>query len=354
MDLIDYPEYSELKGVAGIGLNYLDMSLDDGFSEVLDELLDIFSDNKIVFSTYLNSQDIGLRKKISALHQVSVNDIVITAGCDGALRSVFMCLDERSNILIPVPSFGRYEYHAKSVGAEVSFLEFSKFPYNFDVNLIISTLSQKNFDLVVLANPNNPTGALIPQDSLMDLFDFCEAEGIICLLDESLSEYAQVDNSSFIKKYQNLIVCKSFSKGYGLAGFRIGYLMTQEKLMKFVKNRLSPFEVSNLSVMAANHILARNDVVQKRINRVNDNLSLLFASVERDDIRFSNSLTSTVIIKKANESFDLHSALVRKGVKGVSGIKFRGISTASAVRVSIKDLESVKYLVQILNSKNLC
>ncbi len=163
---------------------------------------------------YALTQDKELIGKIAKMENVMEENVLITAGADAGLHHVAETfLDEGKTSVIPLPTFGRFEFHTKVVGARAVFVKHTNFPYSFNLEKIIRVAKEKKADLIFLANPNNPTGELIKKNKLKQ---FIKDTNCLVVIDEALLEDLEDSISQFVNQYNNLVVVKSFSKPFGL------------------------------------------------------------------------------------------------------------------------------------------
>jgi len=148
------------------------------------------------------------------------------------------------------------------------------------------------------------------------------------------------------KKYKNLIIIRTFSKLYGIAGERIGYIIAHEKTISQLGKLLSPFEVSSISLELAKVVISDKDTIEGRTLELKESLKFIHDNIPEG---YSISPTRTSVFLLKSEKFDnLYKKLLKKGIKTISCIDFRGIESNNFVRVSIKDLKSMQKLFSIL------
>jgi len=208
-----------------------------------------------LLGNYVFSQDKELIDKISNYIGTKPDQIIITAGCDGALRIIAETfISKNDNVLMPCPTFGRYEFHTKMMGGNCIFLYFDE-PFEFNLDKVKETIKERNIKILFLCNPNNPTGHYISQD---DIEDFVKNVNCLIVIDEALADYLGETASKLIDRFPNIIVTRTFSKFFMLASLRIGYIIVSEKLKPFLMKVISPFEVSSYSIERAKEVLSEN------------------------------------------------------------------------------------------------
>ncbi len=150
-------------------------------------------------------------------------------------------------VLIPVPTFSMYEARAKIRGAVPVFVPLRP-DFSWDVDAILRAISSKT-KLIFLCSPNNPTGIQIPLDDLKRIL----SAGIPTVVDEA---YYELENEPrtlayLIREYPNMIISRTFSKAYGLAGLRVGYAIADAKVVDYMMRVRIPWNVSLLALAAA-------------------------------------------------------------------------------------------------------
>ncbi len=343
---LKYPEYAK-PHKNGLKNSYelLDLSVDDG-QIISQKLLKILFDNKTIASKYVYSQDQELINLISNYLKINKNNILITSGSDGALGVISkLLIDKDTRVAIPVPSFGRFEFHAKINFGKISFFGTQKFPFDINLDKFLDYCKKRNIEVVYLANPNNPTGIYKSKD-ILEMF-IKNFKGYI-ILDEALADYLGESSANLVNIYSNLVVIKSFSKLFGLAGMRIGYIIANRKIIKTLQTLVSPFEVNSLAIKLSIEVLNnRAQIIQERREDLMKSLRIIW-KFKHNNFQFTPSQSSTVTLL-SHQKNDVYEQLLSHKIRGVSGKDFRGLEKFNCVRLSIKNYQNVRKLLTILN-----
>ncbi len=201
-----------------------------------------------------------LKKKLGKKLGLPSENIVMGNGSDEIIDIITKAfLDEKDEVIISKPAFLEYEIITKTRGAKVVEIPvkreatssgISVFKYNTD-NILAAI--NRNTKIIFLGNPDNPTGAYLPRKELGDFIKKCP-KNVIIVLDEAYRELiASSDYTDTLihTKCENVIILRTFSKAYGLAGLRIGYALTNKKIASWMERASQPFNVNMLAQVAA-------------------------------------------------------------------------------------------------------
>lgn len=191
-----------------------------------------------------------LEQTIATSFNVSASQVLITNGGDEGIDLILrLAKRERRKLLLPLPAFSMYSVTAarNELGVETVAPQPG---LRLDFEALIEPL-QATGKILALTSPNNPTGETISREKLIVLITQARAFGNPVLLDEAYAEFAGSSAVDLIEKFDNLIVLRSFSKAFGLAGLRVGYLIAQEALLQKLRALAPPFNVSTPSLILA-------------------------------------------------------------------------------------------------------
>ena len=177
--------------------------------------------------------EIKLREEIARIHDVNVDNIVVTTGSKWAVFSlIFLMLKKGENIVIPSPHWTSYELGAKKVGAKIRFLKGS-FESNWKINpKKIEAMIDENTKLIILNSPNNPTSKVIDDKTFDEIVQIAKIKGVKLLSDEVYSDISFVKAKSILDYGEENILVSSFSKSFLMTGWRIGYVVVEKELAK--------------------------------------------------------------------------------------------------------------------------
>lgn len=155
-----------------------------------------------------------------------------------------------SKAVIPSPAFSEYALSCKSRGIEAVFINLRANDFRYDVKLFDKTKDRITPNsLLILCNPNNPTGKLIPKEDLTVMLKGLQNKKSYLMLDEAFMDFVDTDESmvSFIEKYDNLIILKSVTKFFALPGLRLGFVLANRKLIKKLYTLKDPWNINTFA-----------------------------------------------------------------------------------------------------------
>lgn len=216
-----------------------------------------------------------LVKKIAKYAQVNPDNLMITNGSDQGIELIFRTfVSAGDKVVIPSPSFAMFYQAAQVQGAEIIKTQY-KSDGNFPFEEVMQLLKQKP-KLLIICNPNNPTGTLISVNEIEAILK--SASKTLVYVDEAYFEFSKVTAVSLIERYPNVLITRTFSKAFGLAGLRIGYLMSCiENIAQMIKVR-GPYDVNQLAKVAVEASLASLQDVERYCDEVMNEAKL---SVEK-------------------------------------------------------------------------
>ena len=220
---------------------------------------------------YPEPQPERLRLAMAALYGVERDNLVITRGADDAIDVLVraFCRPALDAIAISSPTFAAYEHFARLQGARVIDVPLGE-EFNFDAGRFISALaSEEGVKLAFICAPNNPTGNEVDPEAVLQVVE--EMPGTIIVLDEAYLDFSSMRSlAAEATSRQNLVVLKTLSKAFGLAGARIGCAIANPQLIAIAARALPPYPLPTPSVAAALLALApsRRAIHQERIARI--------------------------------------------------------------------------------------
>ena len=216
----------------------------------------------VAFNRYPNEEYYSLVEQIARNFSVRDEQILLGNGSSEIIEKVFHTFGgDGKKVVYPVPSFSMYKIYAKAADSQAVPFELDK-NFDIDVDEFIKTVKNSGANLAVICNPNNPTGNALTVDDVEKI-----AASIDCafLLDEAYVEFYGKSAFKLVAKYPNLIVARTFSKAYGLAGARVGYMIANAEVTRMVGKSFMPYHMNTLSLATADIVYQMRDEFTPRI-----------------------------------------------------------------------------------------
>ncbi|CEK10077.1 histidinol-phosphate transaminase [Legionella hackeliae] len=224
--------------------------------------------SRVQLATYPSPMNHPLRFRLSKKLGVSEDMLTLTNGSDSLFSLILttFALHTGKKMLTHEHSFISYGIQAQTLG-----IPLQKIPLRADWQVDIDALiksSQVNTAVIFLANPNNPTGIFINPEKIKHLLDNVPNNTIV-VLDEAYYEYAYAKEDKttlhWLQQYPNLIITRTFSKAYGLAGLRLGYAIARPEITELLLRVQPPFAVNEAALEAANAAIDDDSFVAKTV-----------------------------------------------------------------------------------------
>ena len=216
----------------------------------------------VAFNRYPNEEYYSLVEQIAGNFSVRDEQIILGNGSSEIIEKVFHTFGGEGNkVVFPVPSFSMYKIYAKAAESQAVPFELDK-KFDVDVEKFIRTVKESQATLAVICNPNNPTGNALTVDDLEKI-----ASSIDCafLIDEAYVEFYGHSAFKLVAKYPNVIVARTFSKAYGMAGARVGYAIANAEVALMIGKSFMPYHMNTLSLAAADIVYQMRDEFTPRI-----------------------------------------------------------------------------------------
>lgn len=176
---------------------------------------------------------------------LAASQVVLTNGVDEAIHVLFETfLEDGDELLLPVPTYTMYEVYASVTDARVVTVQAAD-DLQFPFERLLASITPRT-KIIAIANPNSPSGTVATRSQLLQIAS--RAPHALVLVDEAYFHFCGETLIDLIGKVPNLVVARTFSKAYGLAGLRLGLLAGSEELMRWVRRVLSPYSVNSLAL----------------------------------------------------------------------------------------------------------
>lgn len=265
-----------------------------GFSKfVKDAVLKALDD----IHDYPDPLALQLRRELSRRYSVDEKEILLGAGSESLISIICRTFfQDHENAITANATFVGFFVQAGVRGIEVKKVPVTN-KYKFDVLKILNTVDE-NTKMVYIANPNNPTGTYLNKKEYENLLS-CLPDDVLLIVDEAYFEYAQpVPDypNALANRRENVIVLRTFSKAYGLAGFRIGYAVADEILIReMIKTKLT-FEPASPAQAAALASLKDEEFINRSVEMVEKGKKRLYDFFDLHGVKYVKSAANSVLM----------------------------------------------------------
>jgi histidinol-phosphate aminotransferase len=254
-------------------------------------------------------------KSLARFFGVRPAEMHLTNGIDDALHLIAdTFIEDGDSVLVVEPTFDMYRFFAELAGARVVALRYDE-EMSFPVEAVVRALRQppkRCPQVLYIANPNNPTGTLVQRDELRRILR--AATRTLVLVDEAYFDFAGLTILSWIRRYPNLLVARTFSKSAGLAALRIGCLFGKPEILAAMRRASTPYPVNSAALVAAEAAVRDPHFLRNYTREVLQSRAMLEKGLVRLGARVYPSSANFVLADFGPVAKQLVSALERKGI----------------------------------------
>ena len=245
------------------GANLYDLSSQYGFSK--EDFMDFssninpFGSSKLAkkyvvnnidkVSVYPDPEYIELKTSISNYCNCSIDNILLGSGATELISSFIETINPKKSLLLS-PAYSEYEKELSKIGCNITkYFSKKECDFNIDVDTLIETINKDNYELIIICNPNNPTGFTFTKNEVEKILNSTNS---FVMVDETYIEFTNMSiysSTSLVDKYKNLFVIRGTSKFFSTPGIRLGYGLISNNKIKFEMN--SNLDLWNINIFAS-------------------------------------------------------------------------------------------------------
>ena len=228
--------------------------------------------------------------------KVKNNQIIIHEGADGGLLRVFdVFISGGDRVITCSPSFAMYPVYCQMFGAKHHPLELKVKNYDYykELQKKIKKIKPK---LIAIANPNQPIEAMLNLKQIKNICKLAEKFGSLVIIDEAYYHF-NITAQSLIKSCQNLIVVRTFSKAFGVAGMRIGYTISNKKIIGYMLSIKPIYEINALNMKLVRILIKNIKVMKSYVKEVHKGRTILKKFLNQRNIEMIGKYSNTVLFK---------------------------------------------------------
>ncbi|MBW2027446.1 MAG: histidinol-phosphate transaminase [Deltaproteobacteria bacterium] len=299
---------------------------------------------------YPDTDSYFLRKRIAEYQGVGIGNIIMGSGSVELIKmivKVFLKPGER--VLTAKSTFPMFKVAAIENGGRQAIIEADMDgDYGYDLDRMYDMMDS-TVKIIFIANPNNPTGTMLPRDKLLDFIRSVPGDRII-VLDNDYQEYVSdsdkhVDGIKLALNRKNIIVLRTFSKIYGLAGLRVGYGIANEESISYLSRVRAPFNLTRVGQQAALASLESDDFKKRSAELNQKNREALFNRLSELGMRPVPTHANFILFFPGRDIDEVNGGLLRQGVV----IRpLRAFGVPDGMRVTVGFEEDICFFIESL------
>jgi histidinol-phosphate aminotransferase len=252
-----------------------------------------------------------LKEKTAKFFGVNINNVMPTNASDEGILSIFQTfLDRGSSIIIPAPTFTMFRFYAELLDIEINQLLYNN-DLTFPKERFLESITDKTKALVVV-NPNNPTGTPVKRETIISLLE--KMGNRLVLIDEAYYEFFGETVIDLINRYKNLVVLRTFSKSFGMAGIRLGTVISHSDNIAHMTKAHSPYSISGITVKLAIAGMDDKTYVENYAAEIKTNRDKLFLDLKKCGLNVFPSSCNFLLIKFGNIAQKITESLRSDGI----------------------------------------
>ncbi|MDP8256793.1 MAG: histidinol-phosphate transaminase [Candidatus Alcyoniella australis] len=271
--------------------------------------------------------------------------VVVNATDEGIKLFLQTFVEPGSRLVLPVPTYAMFAFYAELCGVDVRQIPYGE-NFEFPTQELLAAM-QPGLGSVIVCHPNNPTGTLVPEDALERILQRAlEFDDAAVLVDEAYFEFTGRSALPLIERYPGLVVSRTFSKAFGMAGLRLGYLVSNIEAAAALRKAASPYSVNSAAVAAGRAALAASSAVDQYVAQVDRARPLLVDGLRAMDLEVHVGAANFVLARFGARSKLVQDTLFERGVLVRDRSADLGLS--GVLRITIGDSEQVRTLLSAL------
>lgn len=264
---------------------------------------------------YPDANGYYLKAKLAERLGVGIGQITLGNGSNDVLELIArVFVAPEHEVIYSQHAFVVYPIVTQAIGAKKVVIPAKNWGHDLEATAVAIT---PNTRIIFIANPNNPTGTWVNQTDLKAFMDKVPQD-VIVVVDEAYYEYVEdaeyPQTVPWIKEYPNLIVTRTFSKAYGLAGVRAGYAVANEEITGLINRPRQPFNMNSLALAAAEAVLDDHAYLQKALNVNKSGMQQLISVFDELGYDYIPSVTNFITVDMKQAAGPLYQQMLEQGV----------------------------------------
>jgi histidinol-phosphate aminotransferase len=305
---------------------------ESGFDVPLELKQEVFKRLELAnWNRYPEMHSESLKHQIALLEHWDEAGVVVTPGSNVLIYGLTQIAGIGQRLLTVAPGFALYALSGKLLESKVTQLPLEP-DFSLPVVDLCHELGAGGPGVLFLAEPHAPTGALHPLEDITRILEAAGSDWLV-VLDEAYSQFCDSDLKHLALEYDNVVILRTFSKAWGLAGVRLGYMLSKPELAAQVQKMLLPFNVSILHLVTAEVILEHPELMHSRVDLVKLERERMFQALQQHPSWVAYKSAANYILIRTPDAARVHQQLLMRGILVRRQDSYLGLE--GCIRVSI-------------------
>jgi len=295
------------------------------------------------FNRYPDDLASELREAVAQYTGVPVDGIIAGNGSDELILNLALAVGGGGRVVISTPTFSMYRINSLIAGAVPVEAPRRSSGFDLDSDSLCRVVAAEKAKLVFLCSPNNPTGNSIPVDQMAAIL---EASQALVVVDEAYIDFGGSTSLPLLRKYPNLVILRTFSKAFGLAGLRVGYLLGNPEVVRELLRVKQPFNLNTYCQVAACIALAYREEFENIVETIRRRREKLFRELASlPGITVFPSEANFLLFRTELPAGDVFKLLLQNGIL-IRNLHSPGLENCLRVTVG-REEENVEFIQQM-------
>ena len=218
---------------------------------------------------------------------------------------------------------------------------------NFFKNLKKSILKNKP-RILLLANPNQPVEVCLNLNQLKELAKITNNLKCFFLVDEAYFHFCNISSISLLSKFNNVVIFRTFSKAFGLAGLRVGYTLANEKIIKMLNSLRPIYEINNISIKICEYFLDNLQIMKDYVLQVKSSIKFIHKNLKNNNLKIYGDKSNNVLIETKNKK--ISNQIFQNLLKNKIFVNKINLNKKTFLRCTIGSIKTSKLLIKVIKS----
>ena len=256
---------------------------------------------KVAFNRYPDPLANGLRDLIAEANGLDRDQVLMGNGGDELLFDLALAWGGPGRTFLNMPpTFSVYANNAQLTNTSIVEIP-RRADFSIDEEAVLARLSQGDIDFTIVTSPNNPTGDLARMSFVRDMLEVADT---LVMVDEAYFEFSRYTARPLLDRFENLVILRTFSKAFSMAGVRVGYLLGSENVLREFKKVRQPYSVDAVSQAIARVVYANRSEFEKNIDQIISERARMIAKLNSIPGVTAHHSESNYVLFRLDDSFD--------------------------------------------------